>query len=220
MKITHLFALILPALLVTACIRIDITQTIDKTGSVQVEFLYDLTEFAELESEAGLEEGGGELSIGVYGPVSSSSTSSSADVFDCAAFSARQVDDPTAMPLKNIRCIDKAPNVILVSGTQKLRRSEFIRRKSGKKTVYLYRIHSANKLMQSQQQGIESDPSINADSGELGKELMEAILDGTFTIVMPGKITKSPGGIVVGNRVTFKFTDFPLKRSGFIQSEE
>lgn len=213
MKSAHLVAAALSFVLLTACIRIDVTQMIDKTGIVKVEMLYDLSEMAEMsvDTESG-------LSIGLYGDVSSSSSSASAETFTCAVFQDR--DEANNVPLSNVRCTDKEPNVILLTGTQKLRRSEFIKRKSGKRTVYIYKIHSANKLVQSQQNDIEADPSVGSGDQEAGKEIMDSILQGSFTIVMPGRIVKAPGGTVNGNSVTFKITDFPLKRSGFIQSEE
>ena len=128
-----------------------------KILSDSVELLYDLSKLAEM-SEDVEETDDGAISIGVYGPVSSSSPS--AKSFDCSAFKTHQEDEPSAIPLSNIRCADKAPNVILITGTQTLRRSEFIRRKSGKKTVYLYKIQNANKLMELQQDGVEKDPSV------------------------------------------------------------
>ncbi len=203
----------------TACIRIDVTQTVSKTGVAQVELLYDLSKFTEMSDEME-ENDDGALTIGIYGPASSSSSSAGADAIDCAAFRARQAEESAPIPLSGIHCADKAPNVFLLTGSQKLRRSEFIRRRSGKKTVYLYKIQNANALMNSQTKEIESDPSIDAGSDQMGKELMSSILDGTFTVIMPGRITKAPGGVIAGNRVTFKLTDFPLKRGGFVQSEE
>lgn len=215
-------AILSVAMLLSGCIRIDITQTVDTTGGAQVELLYDLTKFAEMSKDSKESDGkntDGALSIGMYGPSSSSASSAGTDVMGCSQFKERQTDEPP-VPLTNILCVDKAPNVFMLTGTQKLRHSEFTRRRSGKKTVYLYKIQNANKLIQSQQKGVESDPSISKDSGQFDSELMNSILQGTFTVIMPGHITKSPGGVVAGNRVTFKFTDFPLKRGGVIQSEE
>ncbi len=216
-------SLAIVTVLLTGCIRIDVTQTVGKNGEAQVEMLYDLSKLAEMgEAAENDAREGGELSIGMYGPASSSSSSQSSVAMSCAQFREEQGAKP--MPgMTEVRCQDKAPNVILISGTQKLRRSDFIRRRSGKKTVYLYKVQNANRLIQSQQDGVERrDVQSNDFGDQLGKELASSILDGTFTVVMPGRIVSVPGGagIVAGNKVTFQISDFPLKNGGFIRSQE
>lgn len=210
--------LALLAVALSACMKIDITQTIDRTGKARISALYDFSMLASLAASGQL--GGEEDEIPNPLFKSDSSSSDASIMIDCEKFKEEQQQEDQQMQLMNQQCKDKAPNVILVTGDQRLRRPAFTVRRSGRKRIYLYRLENIDQFTQTSEQNVQQKQLEDPVAEEFGKQFANAIFQGTFTIVMPGKITRSPGGIVNGNSVRFNLTDFPLKKKSVIQSEE
>ena len=183
-------------LLLAACIRIDVTQKIDASGKMQFSMTYDFTKLAELSKETG---------------------SSSEAEDNCAAFMKRNTEEKTS--LQNVRCVDKAPHVIQLTGTAQLKRREFIVRKVGTKTMFLYRLANAMSTLDPELSSMNAQSSsVDPETEKMGEELAESMFQGTFVITMPGRIISSPVGKITGNSVTIEITD-SSKMSGVIRAE-
>ncbi len=188
--------------------KIDATQTISETGEMKLEMLYDLTGMAEFQES--MESAFGDSSSSSPSRRQASSTSSV--TFDCDEFLTEE--GPVPAGVKNVKCEEKGPFKFLISATLKLPRSQFIKRKSGTKTVYLYNLQQASKMIDTESMTIDEQPIDQA-----GQELAESILQGTVTIVMPGKITRAPGGVITGNSVKFNIMELPkVQGRKFIQA--
>lgn len=199
-------------IILSACIKIDMTQVVDAAGKMQYTIVYDLTRLAEI-SEGMRDSTSSSMAS------SQTSSASSAPNDDCAAFAKKQAEDPNPV-LKNAQCTDKAPHIIELKGSTQLSRKQLITRKAGGKTVYLYRLSGAMNFLNSEK-GItqKQSSSVSPYGEEAGKELGKSIIHGTISITMPGRIIQSPVGKIAGNTVILSLSDFPVKRDGFIRSE-
>lgn len=205
-----LVVLVVPFL--TACIKIDLTQTVDNTGLAHFAITYDFSGMAAMMQDAtrGLDE--------EFGMASSSSSlpTSWTDEFTCDSV-LQQMDESPDQPLqgvKNISCVNKGSNVVQLSFDYKLSRRDFIKRKGLNKTIYMLRLGSAAKFTDMQEQSAK-EPTPE----EL--EMTKNIIQVSFTISMPGRIVKTPVGKIVNNTVVITTDDvIPKNTRGFIRSEE
>ncbi|MSR87005.1 hypothetical protein EXS70_02425 [Candidatus Peribacteria bacterium] len=184
------------------------TQVVDPSGKVQFTMTYDMTKLAEMSSEMS--------SSGSSSAFTQSSSSTPND--DCASFLETQTEKPSRV-LQNFQCVDKAPHVIHLTGNGQLSRKDFITRKSGSKTLYLYRVDSVVSYLDPDS-SLSTDHSMEGDQGDMkDKELLNTILEGTITVTMPGRIISSPVGKITGNTVTFSITDAAGNPNAFIRAE-
>lgn len=194
------------ATLLTGCIKIDIAQTIEADGSARVVLNYDVSELQKTEEEIN-------KNLNTNPRVRRSSSSSSrSGITGCDSF---LKESPPPKEITNIECVDTSEYSFRLTADQKLPRRMFVIRKANDKTVYLYRIQNANALVESNLSK-KSDPT--AEEAEMGEELARSIIQGTFTLTMPGKIIVAPGGVISGNTVTYDIHDLAKQKRRMIQA--
>jgi hypothetical protein len=201
-------------MLLTACIKIDLTESVDKTGYAKFSITYDFSEMAKMTEDMtkGMEEQFGTSSS------SSSSMTSDDDAMNCTSMMEKMREDPK-QPLKgvkNVTCVDKAPNVTELTFEQKLPRRSFVVRKGVNKTIYMLRVGSTSQFTDIGEDS-SSSSSVSPEAEEMAKKMIAVSL----TITMPGKIVRTPVGKIINNAVVVTPDDtIPKNTRGFIRSEE
>jgi hypothetical protein len=210
-KSTFSFAAVgLAAVLLSACIKIDVAETIDKTGTATFVLTYDFSGMAD--AMKGVDTSSSDSSDIVTG--------GSFDDFNCTSFLKDMKEKPGApiTKIKNLKCVDKTPNVIEISGTTKLPRRNFVKRQGIGKTIYMLRSSELATFTDGfDEKEANTETAVSDDN--LGKDFLQV----TMKITMPGKIVKAPFGTIQGNTLLITTDDLPtLEKNtrGFIRSEE
>jgi len=191
------------ATLLIGCIKIDITETIQPDGTAKVVFNYDVSELAKAQKD---------LEKTTKPNPRSGSSSSSIGITGCASF---LKESPPPKEITNVECVDTGEHSFRLTADQKLPRRMFIVRKANDKTVYLYRIQNANALVEN---NLSQGDIPTAEEEAMGAELSRSMIQGTFTLTMPGRITIAPGGTIKGNTVTYDIHDLAKQNRRIIQA--
>ncbi len=177
------------------------TQKIEKNGKASVSILFDVSQFSQsfqsIAEDVGEHVGstsGGEVTV---------------SGFDCTS-----VDSQESV-LKNLTCVEKGGEAVLLSGTTQLKKPAFTVRKSGKKRTYTYRVSDVLRLLST------PDNPVTVASLKEGRENpIAASARLTYTIIMPGRVTHADIGTMKGDAVTFDLRDLTKSPKAMIRSED